>query len=174
MATQPDGRPARGLSQEALVEATRRILGSVAGAEAAAAMPVESFREDSWVRLPKQHALAVLGALRDDRETAFEMCMDITCVHYPQRAAPLGAFDVVYHLTSISKGHRLRLKVACPDPDAGVDSATPVWRGANFLEREAHDMFGVKFVGHPDLRRILMSDDYDGFPMRKDFPYRGH
>ena len=174
MATHPDGRPVAGLSQEALVEAARRILGSVAGPEAAAAMPVESFRDDSWVRLPAAHAVAVLRGLRDDAATGFEVCMDVTCVHYPRRPEPLGPFDVVYHLVSISKGHRLRLKVACPDPEKGVDSVTPVWRGANFLEREAHDMFGVRFAGHPDPRRILMSDDYDGWPMRKDFPYRGH
>lgn len=174
MATHPDGRPARGLSQEALVAAVRRVLASVAGAAAAEQMPVESFRDDSWVRLPRAHALAVFKALRDDAQTQFEMCMDVTCVHYPRRPEPLGAFDVVYHLVSLTQGHRLRLKVACPDPDAGVDSVTSVWRGANFLEREAHDMFGVKFVGHPDLRRILMPEDYDGWPMRKDFPYRGH
>src|SRR5436190_10094836 len=166
MATRPDGRPARGLSQEALVAAARRVLASVAGEQAAADMPVESFRDDSWVRLPREHALAVMRALRDDAEARFEMCMDITCVHYPRRAEPLGEFDVVYHLTSLSKGHRLRLKVACSDAAAGVDSVTSVWKGANYLEREAHDMFGVRFQGHPDPRRILMSDDYDGFPMR--------
>ena len=174
MATHPDGRPSRGLSQDALVEAARRALSAVAGPQAAADMPVDSFRDDSWVRLPKEHALAVFRLLRDDAAARFDMCMDLTCVHFPRRPEPLGAFDVVYHLVSLEKGHRLRLKVACVDPEVGVDSVTSVWRGANFLEREAYDMFGVRFIGHPDLRRILMSDDYDGWPMRKDFPYRGH
>ena len=75
---------------------------------------------------------------------------------------------------SIVAGHRIRLKVACPDPEHGVDSACPVWKGANLLERESYDMFGLRFRGHPDLRRILMSEDFQGWPLRKDFPYRGH
>jgi NADH/F420H2 dehydrogenase subunit C len=174
MATRPDGLPARGLSQEALVDRVRAVLSRIAGEKAAADMAVESFREQSSVRLPREHALAVFQALRDDGDASFEMLMDVTCVHFPRRAEPLGPFDVVYHLVSLSKGHRLRLKIACPDPDRGVDSVVGVWPGANYLEREAYDMFGVRFAGHPDLRRILMSDEYVGWPMRKDFPYRGH
>ena len=174
MATRPDGRPARGLSQEALVDATREILARVGGEAAVGEMRVTTFRDDSCVRLPPAHAVSVLKALRDDERTRFEMLMTVTCVHHPKRPAPLGAFDVVYVLVSITKGHRLRLEIACPDPDAGVASVTGVWPGANFMEREAYDMFGVRFQGHPDLRRILLSDDYVGWPMRKDFPYRGH
>lgn len=174
MATHPDGLPARGLGQEALVEAVRAILSRIAGEAAGAGMGVESFRDESSVRLPGAQALAVMRALQADEATRFEMLMDVTCVHLPRRPLPLGPFDVVYHLVSLSKGHRMRIKVACPDPDAGVASMTPVWAGANFMEREAFDMFGVRFQGHPDLRRILMGDDYRGFPMRKDFPYRGH
>ena len=174
MATHPDGLPARGLSQDALTLAVGAVLARVAGDAAAAAMPVESFRDESSVRLPAGQALAVMRALHDDESMRFEMLMDVTCVHFPKRPLPLGPFDVVYHLVSISKGHRLRIKVACPDPEAGVASMTSIWAGANFMEREAFDMFGVRFQGHPDLRRILMGDDYRGWPMRKDFPYRGH
>jgi NADH-quinone oxidoreductase subunit C len=174
MLTRPDGAPARGLSQAQLVDGVRRVVRQQAGDAVAGALPVESFRGQSSVRLPAEHALAVLRALRDDPEMAFDMLTDVTCVHWPRRPAPLGAFDVVYHLTSLSKGHRIRLKVACPDPEAGVPSACGVWPGANLMEREAYDMFGVRFVSHPDLRRVLMPEDFDGWPLRKDFPYRGH
>lgn len=174
MATHPDGRPARGLSQDQLIEIVRRAVARAAGDAAAAAMPVESFRDDSWARLPREHALAVMKALKADPDAAFDMCLDVTVVHFPKRPEPLGEFDAVYHLLSTTKGHRLRLKVSCPDAEAGVDSVTPVWPGANFLEREAYDMFGVRFNGHPDLRRILLQPEFDGWPMRKDFPYRGH
>jgi NADH-quinone oxidoreductase subunit C len=174
MATQPDGRPVNGLSQEQLVERVRAALRTAGGAAAADAMPVESFRDDSWARLPREHLRAVMAALKADPEAAFDMCLDLTCVHYPHRPPPLGAFDVVYHLLSVARGHRIRIKVACPDPEAGVDSLVPVWKGANFFEREAYDMFGVRFHGHPDLRRILMPEEFEGWPMRKEFPYRGH
>ena len=174
MATQPDGLPAGGLSQDELIAIVRATLGRVAGQAAADAMPVGSFRDDSWARLPREHAWAVMRELRDDARAAFDMCLDITCVHFPRRPAPFGEFEVVYHLLSVAKKHRIRLKVACPDPEAGVTSVVGIWPGANYLEREAYDMFGVRFEGHPDLRRILMSEDFDGWPMRKDFPYRGH
>jgi NADH-quinone oxidoreductase subunit C len=174
MPTRLDGLPKKGLTQQQLVERVRAALGAAAGAGTAAAMPAESFRDDWWARLPREHALAVMRALKSDPEARFDMCLDVTCVHFPRRPAPLGAFDVVYHLLSVEKGHRLRLKVACPDPEAGVDSVVPVWKGADYLEREAYDMFGVRFNGHPDLRRILMAPEFEGWPMRKDFPYRGH
>jgi NADH-quinone oxidoreductase subunit C len=137
-------------------------------------LPTESFRGQSSIRLPADKLLTLVKTLRDDEALAFEMLMDLTCVHWPRRPLPLGAFDVVYHLTSLSKGHRIRLKVACPDPEAGVPSVVAAWAGANLMEREAYDMFGVRFEGHPDLRRVLMGEDFAGWPMRKDFPYRGH
>jgi len=174
MATRPDGKAARGLSDAELVAGVRRVVTAVAGAAAAEALEVGEFRGDSWVRLPAGTGRAVFAALRDDAELSFEMLADVTCVHFPRRTAPVGEFDVVYHLLSLSRGHRLRVKLACPDPEKGVDSVVPVWPGANFLEREAYDMFGVRFQGHPDLRRVLMPEEYVGWPLRKDFPYRGH
>ncbi len=174
MATRPDGLPARGLPQDELIAIVRSLLARAGGDAAAAAMPVESFRDESWARLPREHAVAVMRALKADARAAFDMCLDVTCVHFPRRPAPLGEFDVVYHLLSVAKGHRLRLKIACPDAEAGVESVVGIWPGANYLEREAYDMFGVRFEGHPDLRRILMPEEFAGWPMRKDFPYRGH
>lgn len=173
MATRPDGEASRGLGQEELARRVIDVLRDLAP-DAAEAAVVESFRGQCSVRVPRERARALCRRLRDDPVLAFEMLTDVTCVHFPRRAAPLGAFDVVYHLTSLTKGHRIRLKVACDDPARGVDSVHPVWGAANLLEREAHDMFGVHFSGHPDLRRILMSEDFEGWPLRKDFPYRGH
>jgi NADH-quinone oxidoreductase subunit C len=176
MATRPDGQPARGLSDEQLIAGVRRVTGALGpgGGAAAAALETGAFRGQSWVRLPPEDAFATLAALRDDEEISFEMLTDLTCVHFPRRPLPLGDFDVVYQLSSLSRGHRLRLKVACPDAEAGVDSVVSLWPGASFLEREAYDMFGVRFRGHPDLRRILMPEGYVGWPLRKDFPYRGY
>jgi NADH-quinone oxidoreductase subunit C len=173
VATHPDGASVRGLDQEVLAERVLAHVREAAGEAAAAEAVAESFRGQSAVRLPSACSLEVLRRLRDDPELAFEMLTDVTCVHFPRRSEPLGAFDVVYHLTSLSKGHRIRLKVACSDPDEGVESACPVWEGANLLEREAYDMFGLRFRNHPDLRRILMDENFDGWPLRKDFPFRG-
>ncbi|MEM7247927.1 MAG: NADH-quinone oxidoreductase subunit C [Acidobacteriota bacterium] len=174
MATAPDGQSVRGLDQETLARRTVAILEEVGGQPVPDVPLVETFRDQVAVRIPASHSFAVLERLRDDEGLRFDLLVDVTCVHWPHRPAPLGAFDVVYHLVSIQEGHRVRLKVACPDPDEGVDSAVPLWESANLMEREARDMFGVTFRGHPDPRRILMSDDFDGWPLRKDFPYRGH
>jgi NADH-quinone oxidoreductase subunit C len=104
--------------------------------------------------------------LRDDAETPFDYLSDLTCVHYPDRTdAP---FEVVYNLYSIPKNERVRLKAAAGE--AGIDSVTSVWPSANWMEREVYDMFGVAFNNHPDLRRLLLPKDWDGHPLRKDYP----
>jgi NADH-quinone oxidoreductase subunit C len=108
----------------------------------------------------------VCNTLRDDPETPFNYLSDLTCVHYPDdRTTP---FEVVYNLYSISKNERVRLRVATNDE--GVESVTSVWPAADWLEREVYDLFGVVFHNHPDLRRILLPPDWDGHPLRKDYP----
>jgi NADH-quinone oxidoreductase subunit C len=108
----------------------------------------------------------VCRALRDDTETPFDYLSDLTCVHWPERdEAP---FEVVYNLYSIPKNVRVRLKAAAGEE--GIESVTGVWPTANWMEREAYDMFGVAFKNHPDLRRILLPKDWDGHPLRKDYP----
>jgi NADH-quinone oxidoreductase subunit C len=82
-------------------------------------------------------------------------------------------FDVVYHLYSLSKGHLLRVKAAVGEAEQ-IDSVTPVWKGANWTERETYDMYGVRFANHPDLRRILLTDNFEGYPFRKDYPLAGY
>ncbi|MEO8591829.1 MAG: NADH-quinone oxidoreductase subunit C [Candidatus Solibacter sp.] len=82
-------------------------------------------------------------------------------------------FEVVYHLHSVERRERLRLKCRIAGTEPAIDSVTGVWRGANWYEREVFDLFGIQFRGHPDLRRILMPDDWDGYPLRKDYPITG-
>ncbi len=108
--------------------------------------------------------------LRDDPQCAFNMFVDLTAVDYIGRTP---RFEVVLHLRSMDKGHRIRLKARIGDDDGNgmeIDSLFPVWKGANWFERETFDMFGVIFRGHPDPRRILMYPEFVGHPLRKDYP----
>jgi NADH-quinone oxidoreductase subunit C len=119
------------------------------------------------VRVDREQIREVCEFLRDDAESRFDYLSDLTCVHYPDRVTQ--PFEVVYNLFSIDRNQRVRLKVATDD-SAGVASVTGVWPSANWLEREVFDLFGVPFSGHPDLRRLLLPLDWDGHPMRKDYP----
>jgi NADH-quinone oxidoreductase subunit C len=120
--------------------------------------------------VPSSAITGVLTALRDDSECLFEILIDICGVDYPQREK---RFDVVYHLLSPRKNQRLRVTCAT-DEDTAVPSAVTVFPAANWYEREAYDMFGILFSGHPDLRRILTDYGFQGFPLRKDFPLTGY
>jgi NADH-quinone oxidoreductase subunit C len=108
--------------------------------------------------------------LRDDPRTDMNMLTDLTAVDYPDREP---RFEVVAHFYSLNRGHRLRLKARVGDRDGEtveLDTVTDLWGSANWLERECYDMFGVKFLGHPDLRRILLYPEFEGHPLRKDYP----
>ena len=119
------------------------------------------------VRIEPDRIVEVCNFLRDDPDAAFNYLSDLTCVHYPMRQeAP---FEVVYNLYSIRRNERVRLKVSITET-SGVDSVTGVWPTANWMEREVYDLFGVNFKNHPDLRRILLPDDWEGHPLRKDYP----
>jgi NADH-quinone oxidoreductase subunit C len=110
-------------------------------------------------------------ALRDDANCPFNYLSDVTCVDwYPSDPR----FEVVYHLLSISKKERVRLKVRLAEESPVVDSVTSVWPAANYFEREVFDLFGVRFTGHPYLRRLLMPEDWEGHPLRKDYPVEGY
>lgn len=119
------------------------------------------------VVVERERLLDTLRTLRDHPELRFEMLADVTAVDYLGRTP---RFEVVYQLHSLSLGHRLRVKVAVPEDDLVVPSAVPLWKSANWSERETFDMFGIRFAGHPDLRRILMYPEFTGFPLRKDYP----
>ena len=113
--------------------------------------------------------LDVMHFLHDDPATAFDYCSDITAVDWPPRQQ---RFDVVYCLYSTRRRHRLRVKVRAGEDDP-IESVTGIWTAANWLEREVWDLFGVNIVNHPDLRRILMPDEWQGYPQRKDYPLEG-
>jgi NADH-quinone oxidoreductase subunit C len=153
--------------------------------------------------VPAEQLLSVATVLRDAAELKFEMCMDVCGVDYlshghdewtTQSATSSGfsrgvaragqrvgelkpgrRFAAVYHLQSIALNHRVRLRAFCPDDDQPmVDSVTGIWASANWFEREAFDLFGILFKGHPDLRRILTDYGFIGHPFRKDFPLSGN
>lgn len=119
------------------------------------------------VYVARENIVAVCDFLKRNEKTPFEYLSDLTCVHYPDRGAT--PFEIVYNLFSISTNERVRLKVQTNEA-AGVDSVTGVWPAANWLEREVYDLFGIRFANHPDLRRLLLPLDWEGYPMRKDFP----
>ena len=120
--------------------------------------------------VPLDELLAVLGFLRD--EQGYDMLADMTAVDWAEGASP--RFTVVYHMFSTTGHDYVRVTAPCAgDTEPVAPSATALWPGANWHEREAYDMFGIRFEGHPDLRRILMWDGYPHFPLRKDFPLAG-
>jgi len=125
-----------------------------------------SFRNQHWVELRAERLLEVCAWLRDDPENDYVMLLDVTAAHWPDSAQPM---EVIYHLYSLSRNDRLRLKLRAGDRGP-VPSLTSLWESAEWNEREAYDMFGIVFEGHPDLRRILMPDDYTDFPLRKELP----
>lgn len=113
--------------------------------------------------------LDVATYLRDAPDARFDLCSDVTATDWPPRAE---RFDVIYALYSTTLRHRVRLKVRVAEGEA-VPSVTAVWPAANWLEREVFDLFGIRFDGHPDLRRILMPEEWQGHPQRKDYPLEG-
>ena len=117
----------------------------------------------------RDRIIDVLTKLRDDPALEFEVLLDITGVDWPAREE---RFDVVYHLLSMRKNARIRVKLATSE-DEPVPSVIPVFPTANWLERETYDMYGILFSGHPDLRRILTDYGFEGYPLRKDFPLTG-
>lgn len=138
--------------------------------QAAPAPFTPSYWVGDWTLLvPIDSLLALLTWLRDDPAAAFDFCSDMTAVDWPPRAE---RFDLVYALYSIRHRWRVRVKARVADGQA-APSATGVWPAVNWFEREVFDMYGIAFNGHPDLRRILMPDEWQGHPQRKDYPIEG-
>jgi NADH-quinone oxidoreductase subunit C len=109
--------------------------------------------------------------LRDTPECPFNFLSDVTCVDWFPREP---RFEVIYHLLAIAKKERVRLKARLDSGNPVIDSVTSVWAGANFFEREVYDLFGVRFIGHPYMRRLLMPEDWEGYPLRRDYPVEGY
>ena len=119
------------------------------------------------IRVKKDSLVQLCRFLHDDERALFDMCTDLTAVHWPDRKGE--EFDVVVLLYSVPKNRRLRIKVSVADGES-CPTLTRIWAGADWMEREAYDMFGLKFDGHPDLRRILLPEDWPGHPLRKEYP----
>jgi NADH-quinone oxidoreductase subunit C len=119
------------------------------------------------VETGREQIIDLLGFLKNDATLQFIFLTDITAIHYPEQEKPIG---IIYHLHSLVNNVRIRVKVFVADGDVHMPTATVLWDGANWMERETYDFFGVVFDGHPDLRRILNVDDMTAFPMRKEFP----
>jgi NADH-quinone oxidoreductase subunit C len=153
-----------------VLERVRALLG-------ADVMETHAEHGDATVRVPLERARECLRALRDDPELAFNFLMDVTAVDWLERQP---RFDVVYHLASVETKpragepsalrRRLRVKVGVPEVPCEADSVVALWAAANWMEREVFDLYGVRFREHPDLRRILLYDEFKGHPLRKDYP----
>jgi NADH-quinone oxidoreductase subunit C len=148
------------------------ILQRLADQFGAALVETHEHRGDTTAVVERRALMDVLGACRDEPALGFDVLMDLTAVDYltyPGREdGP--RFEVVYHLYSIAHNHRLRVKVRVDEDDAVVPTAVGLWPIANWLEREVWDMFGIRFAGHPDPRRLLMYEQFVGHPLRKDYP----
>ncbi len=107
------------------------------------------------------------------RERRFDLLVDITCVDYLHYRGAKDRFGLVYLLAGTESNERITIRVFLNEPDLSVSSVVPLWEGANWLEREVYDMFGITFAGHPDLRRILLPEEFTAFPLRKDYPLQG-
>jgi NADH-quinone oxidoreductase subunit C len=107
------------------------------------------------------------------QDAGFDMLVDITCVDYLHYRDATERFGLVYLLANTNTNLRLTVRVWLSEPDLSVPSVTPMWEGANWMEREVYDMFGIHFEGHPDLRRILMPPEFTAYPLRKDYPLQG-
>jgi NADH-quinone oxidoreductase subunit C len=139
-------------------EVDRALSGINAAAEPGAA--------DLLVTIPRDEVIRALRVLKDDEELGFDYLRDLTAVDYEE-----DGIEVVYHLYSTAKKHNVTIKTVLANDDLNLDTATTVWKAANWLERETAEMFGVRFSGHPDPRTLLMPEDMtDTFPLRKDHP----
>ncbi len=125
----------------------------------------------TWAVIRRDKADHICRYLKEDPDIKMNYLVDVTAVDWKPKTP---RFEVVYHLHSIAHGHSLRLKVPVEEEDAWVPTVSTIWRTANWHERETYDLFGIRFEGHPDLRRILMPDDWVGHPLRKDYPLEGH
>lgn len=131
---------------------------------------ITSFSDQVSVSVKRDKIIDICRYLAEDPEIRMDFLSDLCGVDYPEREF---RFEVVYNLYSLTYRHRIRLKALIPEESAFIDSVVPIWSGANWHERETCDMYGIVFQGHPDLRRILMPEDWEGYPQRKDYPLKG-
>lgn len=136
----------------------------------AAVLDVKEFRGETTVHIAKESVVDVCRFLRDDAATQFDYLSDLCGA---DAYTPQNRFEVIYNLYSMTLNHRIRLKVFVDESDLHCPSVTAVWEGAEWPERETYDMFGIHFDGNKDLRRMYMPEDFEYYPLRKDFPLMG-
>ncbi len=148
--------------------------------EGAAVIEYHEYLGDDTVVVEPRDILVLMNYLKTDPDLDFDLMLDVTAVDYlgnedvvPYIKERGDRFEMVYHLTSISKNHRLRVKAPLKAENPEINSITSLWIGADWLEREVYDLYGVKFPGHHNLCRILLYDGFEGHPLRKDFPKAG-
>lgn len=150
--------------------------GSLSSAEqlkawnAEAVAEIVEYRGETTVIVPRELLRTTALRCRDDAALQFNLLTAATCL---DRHPFEPRFEVIYQLVCISRREKLRLNVKLNGRDVVLDSLVPVWPGANWLEREIFDLFGIQFTGHPDLRRIVLPDDWEGYPLRRDYPVEG-
>ena len=134
--------------------------------------PLESsvFRGQTRVVVPEPRSFDVLAFLR---ERGFDLLVDVTCVDYLDFKGATSRYGLVYLVANTATNQRLTIRVFVDDPNPTVRSVVPLWEGANWLEREVWDLFGIRFAGHPDLRRLVMPEEFTAHPLRKDYPLQG-
>jgi len=129
------------------------------------------FRGDTRVVVPRESIYPVLEMLKE--ALGFDLLVDLTCVDYLNYRGARDRFGLVYLLANAETNERLTLRTFVNDPQPAVPSVVPLWEGANWLEREVWDLFGIRFTGHPDLRRIVLPEQFSAHPLRKDYPLQG-
>jgi NADH-quinone oxidoreductase subunit C len=134
-------------------------------------LPTSEFRGDTRVVIGKEGLLELMEFLKTTQQ--FDLLVDITCVDYLNYRGATDRFGLVYLLANTITNERITIRCYVNEPDITVPSLVPLFSGANWLEREVYDMFGILFDGHPDLRRILLPEEFTAFPLRKDYPMQG-
>jgi NADH-quinone oxidoreductase subunit C len=136
-----------------------------------AALTTSEFRDNRRVHVPAAQVIDVLRALKE--EHGFDMLVELSAADYLKYPNATDRYGVWYGLLNVATGERIWVKTFVNDPDPTVPSCFPLWKGADWMEREVFDMYGIVFDGHPDLRRILMPEAFTSYPLRKDYPLRG-
>ena len=155
-----------------MTESEEKYIAGIAQNFPASYLRTEEFRGDLVLVIRKDDIFGILQSLKGSPDTAFDFLVDITAVDYLKLGGD-ERFAVVYHLLSHTYYHRLRVKAWVPENDLAVPSMMPLWKTANWMEREVAELFGIQFTGHPDLRKLLLPEDFSGYPLRKDYPLHG-
>lgn len=131
---------------------------------------ISDYRDELTIKFDKKSVVEICTFLKSDSDLEFSWCSDVTAIDWATRK---NRFTVVYNIFSMKHNFRLRLKADVDESDCTIDTVTSVWKSANWQERETYDMYGIKFNNHPDLRRMYMPEEFEYYPLRKDFPLMG-